>query len=599
MDLVDATITAARQRLRPILMTSMAFVLGVLPLAIATGAGAGGRIAIGTGVIGGMLTATVLAVFLVPVFFVTVRSVFRGQRRQELPAQHATARAGERTMTSRLRGLNAALGAALLAACTLEPHYERPPAPVPVLVGGAPNATAATDIGWRVFFPDPQLQQLIALSLENNRDLRVAVLNVATAQARYRIQRADLFPTIQASGTEQAERFPAGVFGISTGGPGGSGSGTTVPSGGTGGNVLRYFTVGVGFTSYELDFFGRARSLNHAALQQYFSSSETQRSAQLTLVAEVASAYLTVLADQTLLDITRETLKNQSDSYALTQRLFSAGTTTELALRQAETTVDTARASLAQYQRQLTDDRDALQLLLGAPIPDGIDFSHGLDRESMVAELEEGIPSDVLVRRPDVLAAEHQLQAANAQIGAARAAFFPSITLTGSLGTASPELSGLFQTGTRAWTFSPQITLPLFAGGANLANLQATKLTRDTAVAQYEKAIQSAFREVADALGARGTLDEQLAAQQSLVTASAAAYRLADMRFRGGVDSYLASLEAQQTLFGAQQQLQSVRLLRLQNLVTLYKALGGGLLAHASTAQATVRPATSGSVPGH
>jgi multidrug efflux system outer membrane protein len=502
-------------------------------------------------------------------------------------------------MRSRLAGLIASWLAVLLAACTLEPHYQRPPPPVPALVSTTPTGTAASDIGWHEFFPDPQLQQLIALALENNRDLRVAALNVATTQARYRIQRADLFPTIQASGTEQAQRFPAGVFGISTGGPGGTGSGTTVPTGGAAGNMVRYFTVGVGFTSYELDFFGRVRSLSHAALEQYFSTGETQRSAQLTLVAEVASAYLTVLADQTLFDITQETLKNQSDSYALTQKLFSGGTSTELALRQAETTVDTARAALAQYKRQIAQDRDALQLLLGAPIPDGIDFSHGLDRGNLVAELQEGIPSGVLVRRPDVLAAEHQLQSANAQIGAARAAFFPSISLTGTLGTASPELSGLFQTGTKAWTFSPQITLPLFTGGANLANLKASNLTRDTAVAQYEKAIQSAFRDVADALAARGTLDEQLAAQQSLVTASAAAYRLADMRFRGGVDSYLASLEAQQTLFSAQQQLQQVRLLRLQNLVTLYKALGGGLRAHTSTAQAAFRPATLDSLPGH
>ncbi len=502
-----------------------------------------------------------------------------------------------------MRALSAALivvmAAALLAACTLEPGYHRPASPVPAPVGGPPNGAAASDIGWHEFFPDPQLQQLIALALANNRDLRVATLNVATAQARYRIQRGDLFPTIQAAGTEQAERFPPGVFGISTGGPGGNGSGTTTPTGGTGGNVLRYFTVGVGFTSYELDFFGRVRSLNHAALQQYFSSSETQRSAQLTLVAEVASAYLTVLADQTLLDITQETLKNQSDSYALTQRLFNGGTSTELAVRQAETTVDTARAALAEYKRQVVEDRDALQLLLGAPIPDSIDFSRGLDRGNMVAELEEGIPSDVLVRRPDVLAAEHQLQSANAQIGAARAAFLPSISLTGNLGTASPELSGLFQTGTRAWTFSPQITLPLFTGGANLANLQASKLTRDTAVAQYEKAIQSAFRDVADALGSRSALDEQLAAQQSLVTASAAAYRLADMRFRGGVDSYLAALEAQQTLFSAQQQLQGVRLLRLQNIVTLYKALGGGLRAQSSSAQAAVTRAVSDRLPEH
>ena len=480
--------------------------------------------------------------------------------------------------------------ALILGACTLEPHYHRPPAPLPAPESREPSATAATDIGWREFFPDPQLQQLIAVALGNNRDLRVAALNVQTAQARYRIQRAQLFPTIDASATEEVERFPPGVVA-------GPSSGSALPTA-TGGSILRFFDAGVGFTSYELDVFGRIRSLNHAALQLYFSSDETRRSVQLTLVAEVAAAYLTVLADQTLLDITRDTLKNQSDSYALTQRMFDAGTSTELALRQAETTVDSARADLAQYEREFAQDRDALQLLLGAPIPQDIDFSGGLDRGTAVAELEEGIPSDVLVRRPDVLAAEHQLRSANAQIGAARAAFLPQITLTGSYGTASTELSGLFKSNSETWTFSPLITVPIFAGGANVANLQATQLTRDTAVAQYEKAIQTAFREVADALAARRTLDDQLAAQQALVTASSVAYRLADMRYRGGVDSYLSALDAQRSLYGAQQQLQNVRLLRLQNLVTLYKALGGGLREGASTGQLTPERPTSGSVSG-
>ncbi len=487
--------------------------------------------------------------------------------------------------------------ATLLGACTLEPHYHRPPAPVPALPGGTEGGTAAVDIGWREFFPEPQLQQLIALALTNNRDLRVAALNVQSAQAQYRIQRAPLFPTINASAVEQVEQTPIDVLEAEFPSASAAAAGHVAPP--SGGVTVHTYDVGVGFTDFELDLFGRIRSLSHAALQQYFSSGETRRSVQLTLVAEVATAYLTVLSDQTLLDITRDTLKSQEESYALTQKTFSGGTTTELALRQAETTVDTARANLAQYNRQLAQDRDALQLLLGAPIPDGIDFSAGLDRGNMVTELEEGIPSDVLVRRPDILAAEHQLMAANAQIGAARAAFLPAISLTGSFGTESPQLSGLFKSGSRAWTFSPEISLPIFAGGANVANLQATKLARDTAVAQYEKAIQTAFREVADALVARGTLDEQLAAQQALVTASAAAYRLADMRYRGGVDSYLSALVAQVQLYSAQQQLQIVRLTRLQNLVTLYKALGGGLREDTAAAQTTLEPSSSGSLPTH
>ena len=488
-------------------------------------------------------------------------------------------------MASRSSCFLAVAMATLLCACTLEPHYERPASPVPPLEGGIAGGTAAADIGWREFFPDPQLQQLIALALANSRDLRVAILNVQSAQAQYRIQRAELFPTINASAVEQAQEIPFGVLEAED--PGARAAAGALP---TGGLTLHTYDVGVGFTNYELDLFGRIRSLSHAALQQYFSSGETRRSVQLTLVAEVAIAYVTVLTDQTLLDITRDTLRSQQESYELTQRMFSGGTTTELALRQAESTVDTARANLAQYSRQVAQDRDALQLLLGAPIPDGIDFSRGLDRGDTIAELEEGIPSDVLVHRPDVLAAEHQLMAANAQIGAARAAFLPAITLTGNFGTESTQLSGLFKGGSQAWTFSPQISIPIFAGGANVANLQATKLQRDTAIAQYEKAIQTAFREVADALVARGTLDEQLAAQQALVTASEKAYRLADMRYRGGIDSYLSALDAQRTLYNAQQQLQAVRLLRLQNLVTLYKALGGGLREHAAAAHTTLEP---------
>lgn len=477
--------------------------------------------------------------------------------------------------------------AVALSACTLEPHYNRPQSPMPPLEARTAGAPAAADIGWREFFPDPQLEQLIALALVNNRDLRVAALSVESAQQRYRIQRADLFPTVSASAVEEVERFPPGVLGTSS--TGSANSETSLPTG-TGGSILRFYDVGIGFTSYEVDFFGRIRSLDHAALQQYFGYVETRRSAQLTLVAEVANAYLTALTDETLLAIARDTLKSQSDSYALTQRMFGAGATTELALRQAESTVDTARANLAQYNRQRAQDRDALQLLLGAPIPVNIDFSAGLDRGPAVAELEEGIASDVLVRRPDVLAAEHQLQAANAQIGAARAAFFPAITLTGTFGTASSQLSGLFEGDSRIWAFQPQISVPIFAAGANVANLRATKLARDMAVAQYEKAIQTAFREVADALAARKALDDQLVAQQALLSAAVKAYQLADMRYRGGIDSYLSALDAQRSLYSAQQQLQSVRLIRLQNLVTLYKALGGGQREHAPTAQITLQP---------
>jgi outer membrane protein, multidrug efflux system len=464
---------------------------------------------------------------------------------------------------------------AALSACTMEPHYSRPAAPVPATwagnAAGAADEAAVADLGWRQFYP--VLQRLIGLALANNRDLRVAVLNVQAAQAQYRIQRADLFPTVAATGLEEVEKYPAGVLGGSSTGGSAGGAGAVVP----GGTTFRYYEVGVGFTSYELDLFGKIRSMNHAALEQYFENEETRRSSQLTLIAEVASAYLAILADETILKVTRETLDSQTASYDLTKKSLDAGTTTALALRQAATTVDTARANLAEYTRQAAQDRNALMILIGVQIPEDIVFSTDINAETMSADLPVGVPSEVLTRRPDVLAAEHQLVSANADIGAARAAFFPSITLTGNYGTASTQLSGLFKKGSSAWTFSPQISLPIFAGGANVANLDLSKVEKNVYIAQYEKALQSAFREVDDALAARGTLDDQLAAQRALLDDSSEEYRLAEMRFRNGIDSFLPVLDAQRALYTAQQAVVNLELQRLQNMATLYKALGGGM----------------------
>ena len=474
---------------------------------------------------------------------------------------------------------------AALSACTMEPHYSRPAAPVASTwngtAAGAADKTDVADLGWRQFFPDPVLQRLISLALANNRDLRVAVLNVQAAQAQYRIQRADLFPTIAATGLEEVEKYPAGVLGGTTGGAstGSAGAGTPVP----GGTTFRFYEVGVGFTSYEIDLFGKIRSLNHAALEQYFENQETRRSSQLTLIAEVASAYLAILADETILKVTRETLESQTASYDLTKKSLDAGTTTAVALRQAATTVDTARANLAEYTRQVAQDRNALMILIGVPIPEDMVFSTDINAETMSADLPVGVPSEVLTRRPDVLAAEHQLVSANADIGAARAAFFPSITLTGKYGTASTQLSGLFKRGSSAWTFSPQISVPIFAGGANVANLDLSKIEKNVYIAQYEKALQTAFREVDDALAARGTLDDQLAAQRALLDDSSEEYRLAEMRFRNGIDSFLPVLDAQRALYSAQQAVVSLELQRLQNMATLYKALGGGMKEDSGT----------------
>jgi len=474
----------------------------------------------------------------------------------------------------------AALG--VMSGCTLAPTYQRPAAPVtrqwpddpafePAQGTAGTAAATAADIGWRDFFTDLRLQKLIEIALAHNPDARLAALNIIAARAQYQIQRADLFPTISATALEEVEKYPPAVLGIATGGATGGSA-----AAGSGSSVFRYFDVGVGFTSYELDLFGRVRSLDRQRLEQYFGYVETRRSTQISLIAEVANAYLTLLADQTLLKLTTNTLDSQRGSLELTKMSFDGGVATALDYHQAETSVATARANLEQYTRQVAQDQNALVLLLGAPLPDDLPAASGLDEERLLADLPAGLPSDLLARRPDILAAEHNLIAANANIGAARAAFFPSVTLTGNFGTASTELSGLFSHGSTAWTFSPQINLPLFAAGANVASLKLANVQKKEYVVQYEQSIQTAFREVADALAGRGTLERQIAAERQLVDATGESYRLSDLRFRNGVDNYLAVLDAQRSLYGAQQTLISVKLARLQNLVTLYKALGGG-----------------------
>ncbi len=467
--------------------------------------------------------------------------------------------------------------AATLTACTLEPHYERPAVPVASTWTDKSrpptnNTTKAADTGWRQFFPDPGMQRLIELALANNRDMRIAALNVQATQAQYRVQRAELFPTIALTGLEQIEKYPSGTTAAQ-----GTSTGNVASGASTGGQTIRFFEAGVGFTSYEIDFFGKIRSLNHAALEKYLSSEETRRSTQLSLIAQVVSAYLAVLADETILKVTRETLQSQTASYDLTKRSLDAGTTTALAFRQAATTVDTAKANLAAYTRQAAQDRNALVLLIGGSLPDDISFEADLGAVNLSADLPAGVPSEVLANRPDVLAAEHTLIAANADIGATRAAFFPSITLTGSYGSASTQLSGLFKAGSSAWTFSPQISLPIFAGGANRANLDLSKIEKNINIAQYEKTLQTAFREVDDALAARQTLDDQLSAQRAVLEDTSQSYQLADLRFKSGVDSFLPVLDAQRALYAAQQSVISLELIRLQNMATLYKALGGGM----------------------
>jgi outer membrane protein, multidrug efflux system len=486
---------------------------------------------------------------------------------------------------------------AVLTGCTLEPHYTRPEPAVAAqwpdvtdhypqsgaAASGAPSrsdtsAVRAADIGWREFFTDPRLQKLIETALQHNPDAQVAALNIAAARAQYQIQRADLFPKISAVASEEIEKFPAAVAPIATAGSTGSTGGVGSTAGATGSGTFRFFDVGIGFTSYELDLFGRIRSLNHARLQQYLGYVETRRSAQISVVAEVANAYLSLLADESLFKITQDTFDSQRESLRLIKLSFDGGVATALDLHQAETTVATAQANLAQYRREVAQDQNALVVLLGTPMPEDLPAGSALDEEKLLTELPEGVPSDVLTQRPDILAAEHNLVAANANIGAARAAFFPSILLTGNYGTASTELSGLFKTGSTAWTFSPQISLPIFAGGANVASLDLAKVQKNVLIVQYEQTIQNGFREVSDALAGRATLDSQLEADEALVQAASESFRLSNMRFTGGVDNYLGVLDSQRALYSAQQSLVAVKLARLQNLVTLYKALGGGWL---------------------
>jgi multidrug efflux system outer membrane protein len=463
------------------------------------------------------------------------------------------------------RALGAALlaaGAAAQGACTLAPRYERPDAPVAAqfAAAGEPSAGAgAADVGWREFFTDEALQQLIARALANNRDLRIAVLNVETAQAQYRIRRADLFPGLDAELQGSAQRVPA----------------TTSTTGSS--YVAREYTVGLGAPAFELDLFGRVRSLRSSALEQYLALDETRSATELALIGEVANAWLVLLADRESLRLSRETLASQSDSLALTKLRFDSGVVGEVDLHQSEIAVHDAEVNIAVYTRRVAQDRNALELLVGEPLPAEVDAEQPpLEQQLLEAPLPAGLPADLLERRPDIRAAEHALKAANADIGAARAAFFPRITLTGFGGLANPELGDLFDSGGRTWSFSPRLTVPIFAGGANNAALDVAALRKRIEISRYEQTIQTAFREVSDGLAARAALEQQLAAQMALTAAAEASYRLADMRYRGGVESHLTALIAQRDLYTAQRALIDTRAARAANLVTLYKALGGG-----------------------
>ena len=462
--------------------------------------------------------------------------------------------------------------AALLAGCTLDPAYQRPDAPVAVAwpttgataasataAGGAPSVTSvpaaplAADTGWRDFFRDARLQRLIELALQNNRDLRVAALNVAEYEAKYRIARANLGPTVDASASSTRER--AEGYGAS----------------------LSSSSVEVGFTSWEVDFFGRLGSLKRQALEEYLSTDAARTSTQISLVATVATDYLQLLSDQELLKITADTVDADRSTVELTRSEMKIGTASLQDVRQAENSLASARASLASYTRAVAQDRNNLEAEIGCPLPDDLAQGPRLTQSTaLLADIGEGVPSDLLMRRPDIVEAEHTLKAANANIGAARAAFFPKIELTATAGSSSSSLSGLFKAGSGVWEFAPSISIPIFDFGNNKASLDVAKIEKNIDIADYEKTIQTAFKEVANALAGRATYVDQVDADRDYVGSAQQYYNLAQARYRQGTDSFLTLLDAQRTLYTAQQQLVSDTLSQLSNLVTLYKVLGGG-----------------------
>jgi len=450
-----------------------------------------------------------------------------------------------------------------LGGCTMTPKYTRPEAPVPTAWPSGPaykepppthGGPVNAELQWRQFFTDEPLQKIIDTALKNNRDLRMAALNVERARALYRVQRAELYPKVETGITASKQH--------------------ALISGSTGLVTIEQYGVNLGVSSWEIDFFGRIRSLSKKALEEYFATEQARRSAQILLVSEVATAYLTLAADRENLKLAQSTLEAQQAAYHLIQRRFDVGIAQELDLRQVQTRVDAARVDVAKYTELVAEDENALNLLSGSPVPAEL-LPKELSVVKPLPDVSPGTSSEVLLRRPDILQAESLLKAANANIGAARAAFFPRISLTSAIGTASGDLSGLFKSGSFVWNYAPQIVLPIFEARTCSA-LKVTKVEREISVAQYEKAIQSAFRDVADALAKRGTLGDQMAAQQSLVDATAKTYRLSNARYEKGIDIYLNVLDAQRSLYSAQQGLIAISLAKLSNQVQLYAVLGGG-----------------------
>lgn len=458
-----------------------------------------------------------------------------------------------------------------LAGCTMIPRYTRPGAPVAAEFPGVgrPGATlvpSAAELSWRGFIADARLQRLIELALANNRDLRVAMLNVLQSRAQYRVTRSASFPTIDATGSYTATRQASiGIPDLAS-----------IPAAASDTSLVTHqWSASVGISSYELDLFGRVRSLNAQGLEKYFATTEARRDAQISLVAEVATQYFTLREAEEQLEVAQQTLVAVQDTYRVNEITFDAGAANELDLRTAEGQVQTAKIDVLTYRRERAQALNALVLLVGRPLPDDLPAPRAFDAPQL-AEVSAGLPSDLMQRRPDILEAEHTLKAANANIGAARAAFFPVISLTSSTGTSSAQLSGLFGAGNGNWNFAPQISVPIFTGGENRANLDVARISARIDVAEYEKTIQTAFREVADALAAESSYAAQIEAQADAIRAQQRRLQLATLRYRQGEDSYLNVLSAQQDLYSAQQGRLEAQFNRLASQISLYQALGGG-----------------------
>jgi multidrug efflux system outer membrane protein len=454
--------------------------------------------------------------------------------------------------------------ATVLAGCSLAPEYQRPAAPIPGQFPGvsqpatAQSAVTAAQLGWRQVFTDPQLLALIDLALENNRDLRIAVQRVQEARAQYGIADSDRFPTLGVGGNAQITRNPENLR-----------------AGSSADSISRYYQAGVGMTAFELDFFGRVRNLSEAAYQQFLATEQAGRTVQINLVALVAEAYFRLRTAQELQVLSQNTLKAREDTLKLVQARYDAGIASALDLNQARSQLDSIRADLAAVQRSAVQAQNALQLVLGTPIPQELPSSDSFGKQQVVADIPVGLPSDLLQQRPDIIAAENALLAANANVGAARAAFFPNISITGLLGFASPQLGGLFGSGQNFWQFSPQIQMPIFSGSVAGA-LDLAEARKNIAVAEYEKSIQTAFKEVADALAGEQTYAGQLQALRSLESSALETLRLAQLRYETGIDSFLQVQNAQVDLYTAQRGFLQTGLESLLNRVELYKALGGG-----------------------